>query len=135
MSTTAHSPVQAAGQSAAQLGGAPRAEATVDLAAIRHNVALLAGMASRSGAATMAVVKADGYGHGAVPVGRAAVQAGASWLGVCTMGEALQLRAGGITARVLSWLDLPDDDYTPAVAHDIDLSVASVRQLAAVQAA
>jgi alanine racemase len=105
------------------------------LAAIRHNVALLAGLAARSGAATMAVVKADGYGHGAVQVGRAALQAGASWLGVCTMAEALQLRAGGITARVLSWLDLPDDDYTPGVAHDIDLGVASVRQLGAVQAA
>lgn len=135
MSTTARSPLQAAGQPAADPAGAPRAEAAVDLAAIRHNVALLAGLAARSGAATMAVVKADGYGHGAVPVGRAALQAGASWLGVCTMGEALQLRAGGITEPVLSWLDLPDDDYTPGVVHDIDLSVASVRQLAAVQTA
>lgn len=110
----------------------PRAEAHVDLNAIRHNVGLLAAAASRSGAATMAVVKAQGYGHGAVEVGRAALASGASWLGVCTMAEALQLRAGGITAPVLSWLDLPVDNVTPAVGAGIDLSVASPRQLASV---
>jgi alanine racemase len=113
----------------------PRAEVSVDLAAIRHNVGLLAASAARSGAASMAVVKAQGYGHGALPVARAALASGASWIGVCTMAEALQLRAGGITARILSWLDLPVDDYTPAVAADVDLSVASVRQLAAVSRA
>lgn len=113
----------------------PRAEAVVDLAAVRHNVSLLAGSAARSGAATMAVVKADGYGHGAVPVARAALSAGASWIGVCTMSEALALRAAGITAPVLSWLDLSDEDYGPAVEGGIDLSVSSMRQLAAVRAA
>jgi alanine racemase len=107
----------------------PRAEAAVDLGAIRHNVGLLSARAARSGAATMAVVKADGYGHGAVAVARAALAAGASWLGVCTMAEALALRAGGITAPVLSWLDLPTDDFTPGVAGGVDLGVASVRQL------
>jgi alanine racemase len=114
---------------------APRAEAAVDLDAIRHNVAILAELAGRSGAATMAVVKAEGYGHGSVEVGRAALAAGASWLGVCTMDEALTLRAGGITAPILSWLDLPDDDFAVGVAADVDLSVASVAQLAAVRAA
>jgi alanine racemase len=114
---------------------APRAEAAVDLDAIRHNVAILAELADRSGAATMAVVKAEGYGHGSVEVGRAALAAGASWLGVCTMDEALTLRAGGITAPILSWLDLPDDDFAVGVAADVDLSVASVAQLAAVCAA
>jgi alanine racemase len=114
---------------------APRAEAAVDLAAIRHNVAFLAASAAASGAATMAVVKADGYGHGAVAVGAAALEAGASWLGVCTITEALALRGGGITAPILSWLDLPDDDYTPGVAAGIDLSAGSVRQLAAVRGA
>ena len=113
----------------------PRAEAAVDLAAIRHNVALLAAGAAVSGAATMAVVKADGYGHGAVAVGAAALEAGASWLGVCTITEAMALRDGGITAPILSWLDLADDDYSPAVAAGIDLSVSSVRQLATVRAA
>jgi alanine racemase len=111
---------------------APRVEAVVDLAAIRHNVALLAGSAARSGAATMAVVKAEGYGHGAVAAGRAALEAGATWLGVCTLEEALDLRAAGITAPVLSWLHLPGEDFAPAVAADVDLSVASLGHLAAV---
>ncbi|WP_037069106.1 alanine racemase [Pseudonocardia acaciae] len=106
---------------------APRAEVAVDLDAIRHNVSHLADLVGS--AATMAVVKADGYGHGAVPVAQAALEAGASWIGACTMAEALHLRAGGITAPVLSWLDLPDADYAPAVARDIDLSVATPRQL------
>ncbi|MCW0214653.1 MAG: alanine racemase [Pseudonocardia sp.] len=110
----------------------PRTEAVVDLEAIRHNVALLSGSAAVSGAATMAVVKADAYGHGAAPVARAALDAGASWLGVCTLDEALQLRASGITAPVLSWLHLPDEDFAPAVAAGVDLSVSSVRHLAGV---
>jgi alanine racemase len=108
----------------------PRVEAAVDLAAVRHNVALL--VAAAPDAATMAVVKAEGYGHGAVPVGRAALEAGATWLGVCTLDEALELRAGGIDAPVLSWLHLPDDDFASAVAAGIDLSVASRAHLAAV---
>ena len=102
----------------------------MDLAAVRHNVALLTAAAAGSGAATMAVVKADGYGHGAAAVSRAALDAGASWLGVCTLDEALALRAAGITAPVLSWLHLPDEDFAPAVAADVDLAVSSVRHLA-----
>ncbi len=110
----------------------PRAEALVDLAAVRHNVDVL--RAAAPDAALMAVVKADGYGHGAVPVAGAALAAGATWLGVCTIEEALELRAAGLAARVLSWLHLPDDDFAPAVAADIDLSVASRAHLAAVLA-
>ena len=109
---------------------APRAEVVVDLAAVRHNVGVLA--AAASGAAVMAVVKADGYGHGAVAVGRAALEAGATWLGVCTLDEALDLRGAGIDAPLLSWLHLPDEDFAPAVAAGIDLSVASRAHLAAV---
>src|SRR5262245_43126866 len=66
-----------------------QAEIEVDLSAIRHNVARLR---AGTGAEVMAVVKADGYGHGMVPVARAALDAGATWLGVCTLGEALGLR-------------------------------------------
>jgi alanine racemase len=109
-----------------------RVEAAVDLAAVRHNVAVLA--ASAAGAATMAVVKAEGYGHGAVPVAQAALAAGATWLGVCTIEEALELRGAGIDAPVLSWLHLPDEDFAPAVAAGIDLSAASRAHLAAVLA-
>jgi alanine racemase len=110
----------------------PRAEAVVDLAAVRHNVGVLRAAAPDS--ALMAVVKADGYGHGAVAVGRAALAAGATWLGVCTLEEALALRAGGIDAPVLSWLHVPTDDFAPAVAAGIDLSVGSVAHLDAVLA-
>jgi len=111
----------------------PRAEVLVDLDAIRHNVALLAARAP--GAATMAVVKADGYGHGALPVARAALDAGATWLGSCSLAEALHLREGGVTARILSWLDVPETDFTPGVAVGVDLAASSVRELAAIAAA
>ena len=111
---------------------APRAEALVDLSAVRHNVGVL--RAAAPAAEVMAVVKADGYGHGAVPVAEAALAAGASWLGVCTLEEAADLREAGITAPLLSWLHLPDDDFAGAVAAGVDLSVASRAHLAAVAA-
>ncbi|WP_246019297.1 alanine racemase [Saccharothrix australiensis] len=107
-----------------------RAEVVIDLDNLRHNVSLLAGLAPR--AETMAVVKADGYGHGAVEVARAALESGASWIGACSLGEALALREAGITAPVLAWLDLPGTDYAPGVAARVDLSVSSARQLAEV---
>ncbi|KAA2264681.1 alanine racemase [Solihabitans fulvus] len=112
-----------------------RAEVLVDLDALRHNVALLADLAAGSGAATMAVVKADGYGHGAVEVARAALAAGATWLGSCSLAEALALRAAGITAPTLSWLDVPGEDLSAGVAEDIDLSASSPDGLRAVVAA
>jgi alanine racemase len=109
-----------------------RAEVVIDLSAIRHNVAVLAARAAASGAETMAIVKADGYGHGALPVAKAAVDAGASWLGACSLDEALQLRRAGITARLFSWLDVPDVDFLPGIVGGIDLSVSSVAELARV---
>ena len=113
----------------AMAASTPRAEVVIDLAAFRRNVAVLAGLADRTGAATMVVVKADGYGHGAVDMGRAALTAGATWLGACSLAEALALRAAGITAPVLSWLDLPGEDFAAGVAADVDISVASTRML------
>jgi alanine racemase len=80
----------------------------------------------------MAVVKADGYGHGALPVARAALEAGATWLGSCSLAEALDLRNGGVTARIMSWLDVPETDLAAGVEADIDLSASSVRELAAI---
>lgn len=109
-----------------------RAEAVVDLGAIRHNVRLLAGMAAESGAATMVVVKSNGYGHGAIPVARAAVEAGATWLGACSQAEALALREAGITVPVLAWLDLPTEDRAPGVAAGVHFGVSSVTELRAV---
>jgi alanine racemase len=113
-------------------GNPPPAEVSVDLGSIGHNVALLAGMARASGAATMVVVKADGYGHGAVETARTALDNGATWLGVCTIDEALQLRGAGITAPVLAWLNTPDADFATAAAAGVDLGVASRQALARV---
>ena len=114
---------------------APRAEIVVDLDAVRHNVARLRELvATGSGTdpALMVVVKADGYGHGMVPVARAARTAGAEWLGVATHEEALALRAAGDTGRILCWLAAPGHDYAPSVAAGVDVSAYTVEQLQAV---
>jgi alanine racemase len=107
---------------------APRAEAVVDLDAVRHNVALLA---ERAQVPVMAVVKADGYGHGAVPVAEAALQAGATWLGSCSAPEAVALRQAGIEAPILAWLYTSGEDLSEAAAAGVDLSVASLAELKA----
>jgi alanine racemase len=103
------------------------AEAVVDLGAIAHNVAVLREHAGS--AQVMAVVKADGYGHGATAVARAALGAGAAELGVATVDEALQLRAGGVAAPILAWLHPPGTDFALALAADVQIAVSSVRQL------
>jgi alanine racemase len=103
------------------------AEAVVDLGAIAHNVRVLREHAGD--AQVMAVVKADGYGHGAVQVARAAVAAGAAELGVATVDEALALRADAITAPVLAWLHPPGIDFGPALLADVQIAVSSLRQL------
>src|SRR6201990_2743332 len=98
---------------------AAAAEAVVDLDAIAHNVRLLR---ERAGSAqVMAVVKADGYGHGAVAVGRAALAAGAAELGVATVDEALALRRDGISAPVVAWLHPPGTDFVPAGAAGVQI--------------
>ena len=71
----------------------------VDLEAIRHNTALLAARAAPAG--LMAVVKADGYGHGSVAVALTALEAGATWLGAAMVEEGIELREAGITAPIL----------------------------------
>ncbi|MCW2654948.1 MAG: alanine racemase [Mycobacterium sp.] len=103
------------------------AEAVVDLDAIADNIRVLREHAGP--AAVMAVVKADGYGHGAARVARVALAAGAAELGVATIDEALALRRDGITAPVLSWLHAPGSDFGPALRSDIQIAVSSVRQL------
>ena len=103
------------------------AEAVVDLAAIAHNVRVLREHAGS--AQVMAVVKADGYGHGATQVARAALAAGAAEIGVATIEEALALRRDGITAPVLSWLHPPGTDFAPALQSDVELALSSPRQL------
>lgn len=104
----------------------PQSEVVVDLDAIRENVATLSALAPDS--AFMVVVKADGYGHGMLPVARAAKDAGADWLGVATVEEALALRKAGIHGPILCWLAAPGADYTAAIDHEIDLTASSAEQ-------
>lgn len=107
--------------------------ATIDLGAIAHNVRVLREHAGD--AATMVVVKADAYNHGAFAVARTALAAGATELGVTTVGEAIALRQAGITAPILSWLHRSDADFAPAITEGIEIGVSSRAQLAAVAAA
>ncbi|BBY28393.1 alanine racemase [Mycolicibacterium sediminis] len=104
------------------------ATAVVDLDAIAHNVALLVEHAGSAG--VMAVVKADGYGHGALPVARTALSAGATEIGVATLDEALTLRRDGFTGPLLAWLHAPGVDFGPALVADVQVAVSSPRQLA-----
>jgi alanine racemase len=76
-----------------------RAWVEIDLSAIKHNVSQLKRLLSPQ-TELMAIVKADAYGHGAIGVSQAALQAGASWLGVATIPEGIQLRNAGITAPI-----------------------------------
>ncbi|WP_308416940.1 alanine racemase [Streptomyces sp. AJS327] len=92
----------------------------MDLDAVRANIRTLRGYAR--GAEVMAVVKADGYGHGGLPCARAAREAGASWLGTATPEEAFALRAAGDTGRILCWLWTPGGPWARAIAEDVDVS-------------
>jgi alanine racemase len=108
-----------------------RAEAIVDLAAIKANVASLK---NKAGVDLLAVVKADAYGHGLVPVAKAALEGGAKWLGVALLEEAIALRSAGVTAPILAWLVPPGSDFQSAADHDIDIAIASLKTLTEVSA-
>ena len=115
-----------------------RAEAVIDLNAVRHNVRVLLATARRTNpdVELMAVVKANGYGHGAAPVARAALEAGATALGLATPTEAVALIEAGILSTpvqpVVAWLWVPDEDIRPALAAGVQLVVSSRAQLDAV---
>jgi len=102
-------------------------EAVVDLGAITRNVRRIAELAGTRD--LMAVVKASGYGHGALEVAQAALAGGATWLGVADIAEGLELRRAGLDAPILAWLYEPDADFTVALAADVTLGVSSVDQL------
>ncbi|WP_332757597.1 alanine racemase [Streptomyces sp. MT206] len=112
---------------------ATRVYAEIDLDAVRGNVRALRERAPR--AQVMAVVKADGYGHGAVPCARAALDAGAAWIGTATPQEALALRAAGIDAPLMCWLWTPGGPWREAVEAGIDVSVSALWALDEVRAA
>lgn len=101
-----------------------RARAEIDLAALRANVRAL--RAQAPAAALMTVVKSDAYGHGAVPCARAALEAGAAWLGTATPEEALALRAAGLPGRIMCWLWTPGGPWREAVEADLDLGISGL---------
>ena len=100
-----------------------RAEARIDLANLASNIGLLKAAAQTD---LMAVVKADAYGHGLVEIGLAAEKAGADWLGVALLEEAIKLRTHGVRIPILAWLVSPGSDFRSAADHDIDIAVASI---------
>jgi alanine racemase len=114
---------------------ARRPEIVVDLAAIRRNVGILRDLVAPDGSDVMVVAKADGYGHGMVQVARAARQAGAPWIGVATIEEAVRLRDAGDAGRLLCWLTVPGDDWAAAIERDVDVTAYSVAELDAIRAA
>jgi alanine racemase len=101
----------------------------VDLSAVAANTRRFV---RATDAAVMAVVKADGFGHGLADVARTAVTSGATWLGVTSVAEGVAVRASGVDVAVLSWLNPVDVDVATAVHHRIDLAVPSVRHLSAI---
>lgn len=109
-----------------------RAEVLIDLGAIRENIKYLM---AKSGKPALAVVKADGYGHGLLPVAKSALSAGASWLGVALLEEAKALRQGGISAPIIAWLTPITDDFESAINEDIDIAIPSLAHLEAITSA
>lgn len=105
-------------------GEQARLEARIDLAAVRSNIRRMREVAGP--AQVMAVVKADAYGHGMVQCARAAVEAGATWLGTALPEEALALRAAGLTVPILTWLHAPGDPFGELVAAGVDISVSGL---------
>ncbi len=102
-----------------------RAWAEVDLGAIAHNIRQIRHHLAPA-CRLMAVVKADAYGHGVVPVCQAALEAGAMWVGVATLGEGVALRLGGIAAPILVLGGLTAGEVADAAAHRLSISITSL---------
>jgi alanine racemase len=103
-----------------------RAEARIDTGNLAFNIAHLKATSKTN---LMAVVKADAYGHGLLGVGLSAEKAGADWLGVALLEEAITLRTHGVRIPILAWLVSPGSDFKSAIDHDIDIAVASIAAL------
>lgn len=102
-------------------------EAIVDLNAISGNVEAIRRIAGTPH--FLAVMKANGYGHGASAAARAALAGGADWLGVVDAAEARALRDAGIDAPILTWLHGPDETFSAAVELGLDVGVSSLSEL------
>ena len=106
--------------------------AQIDLSAIAHNVSLLTELAAE--AQLCVVVKADGYGHGALPVARTAVAAGASWLAVALVEEGAELRENGVETPILLLSEPRPNEMTEVAAHRLRPTVYSAEGIAALTA-
>ena len=100
-----------------------RASAEINLSAITQN---FKSIKSRTTADVLAVVKADAYGHGLIPVSKALEEAGANWFGTALLEEAINLRKAGILKPIISWLTPLGEDFKSAIDLDIDLGIPSI---------
>ena len=100
-----------------------RASAEISLSAIKQN---FKSIKSRTAADVLAVVKADAYGHGLIPVSKALEEAGADWFGTALLEEAINLRKAGISKPIISWLTPLGEDFKSAIDLDIDLGIPSI---------
>ena len=100
-----------------------RASAEINLSAITQN---FKSIKSRTTADVLAVVKADAYGHGLIPVSKALEEAGADWFGTALLEEAINLRKAGILKPIISWLTPLGEDFKSAIDLDIDLGIPSI---------
>jgi alanine racemase len=117
-----------AGMSHPGLGSCPPPALQTFPEAVTSNVAIAR---TRTRSRIMAVVKADGYGHGAITVAQAAIAAGAEWLGTTDIAEASKLRAAGLNVPILTWLNPSGIDAEAAAADQVDIAVGSVDELEA----
>jgi alanine racemase len=100
-----------------------RASVEINLSAITQN---FKSIKSRTTADVLAVVKADAYGHGLIPVSKALEEAGADWFGTALLEEAINLRKAGILKPIISWLTPLGEDFKSAIELDIDLGIPSI---------
>jgi len=105
---------------------------TVDLGAIQENIRYFI---DRSNVQVMAIVKANAYGHGAVPVARAALEAGATWCGVARVNEALELRQAGLHCPILILGYTPDACYEEMLQQQVSMTVWDLSQVENISAA
>ena len=100
-----------------------RASVEINLSAITQN---FKSIKSRTTADVLAVVKADAYGHGLIPVSKALEEAGVDWFGTALLEEAINLRKAGILKPIISWLTPLGEDFKSAIDLDIDLGIPSI---------
>jgi len=103
-----------------------RAVAEINLNAIESNLKFIKG---KTNAQVLAVVKADAYGHGLIPISKSVIEAGADWLGTALLEEAVTLRENGIKVPIIAWLTPCGEDFKSAINLNIDLSISSLEVL------